>query len=149
MKIRGQILWNVTPICETSQISCLMGRRPVKDGRRSLYVNTHRSETSGIADTAVRQQCCYNRGWMKNGGLLLWNAVAICEMTKTSWQLGRHFTNGDLENHSKARSYHVVQWLEIIRLLRNISRGSTNLVRKCCLEDSSDMHGSRKKNLEG
>ena len=28
MKVGGQILWNVTPICETSQIYCLMGRRP-------------------------------------------------------------------------------------------------------------------------
>ena len=27
----GQILWNVTPIYETSQIYCLMGRRPMKD----------------------------------------------------------------------------------------------------------------------
>ena len=26
-----QILWNGTPICETSQIYCLMGRRPMKD----------------------------------------------------------------------------------------------------------------------
>ena len=31
MKAGGQILWNVTPICETSQISYLMGRRPMKD----------------------------------------------------------------------------------------------------------------------
>ena len=31
MKIGGQTLWNVTPICETSQIYCLMGRRPMKD----------------------------------------------------------------------------------------------------------------------
>ena len=31
MKVGGQILWNVTPICETSQIYYLMGRRPVKD----------------------------------------------------------------------------------------------------------------------
>ena len=31
MKVGGQILWNVTPICETSQICCLMGRRPMKD----------------------------------------------------------------------------------------------------------------------
>ena len=30
MKVGGQILWNVTPICETSQIY-LMGRRPMKD----------------------------------------------------------------------------------------------------------------------
>ena len=27
MKVGGQILWNVTPICETSQIYYLMGRR--------------------------------------------------------------------------------------------------------------------------
>ena len=31
MKVSGQIPWNVTPICETSQIYCLMGRRPMKD----------------------------------------------------------------------------------------------------------------------
>ena len=31
MKIGGQILWNVTPICETSQIYYLMGRRPLND----------------------------------------------------------------------------------------------------------------------
>ena len=31
MKVGGQILWNVTPICEASQINCLMGRRPMKD----------------------------------------------------------------------------------------------------------------------
>ena len=30
-KVGGQIRWNVTPICETSQISYLMGRRPMKD----------------------------------------------------------------------------------------------------------------------
>ena len=30
-KVDGQILWNVTPICETSQICYLMGRRPMKD----------------------------------------------------------------------------------------------------------------------
>ena len=31
MKVGGQILWNVTPICETSQIYYLVGRRPMKD----------------------------------------------------------------------------------------------------------------------
>ena len=30
MKIGGQILWNVTPICETFKISCLMGRPHTK-----------------------------------------------------------------------------------------------------------------------
>ena len=31
MKVGGQIPWNGTPICETSQICYLMGRRPMKD----------------------------------------------------------------------------------------------------------------------
>ena len=31
MKVGGQIRWNVTPICETSQLYYLMGRRPMKD----------------------------------------------------------------------------------------------------------------------
>ena len=31
MKVGGQIQRNVTPICETSQIYYLMGRRPKKD----------------------------------------------------------------------------------------------------------------------
>ena len=31
MKVGGQIPWNVTPVCETSQIYYLMGRRPMKD----------------------------------------------------------------------------------------------------------------------
>ena len=31
MKVGGQIPWTVTPVCETSQIFCLMGRRPMKD----------------------------------------------------------------------------------------------------------------------
>ena len=30
MKVGGQILWNVIPICETAQIYYLMGRRPMK-----------------------------------------------------------------------------------------------------------------------
>ena len=36
MKVGGQILWNVKPICETSQISYLMGRRPTKDAVENL-----------------------------------------------------------------------------------------------------------------
>ena len=33
MKVGGQILWNVKPICETFKISCLMGKTPYE--RRS------------------------------------------------------------------------------------------------------------------
>ena len=31
MQVGGQILWNVTPICETFKISCLMGRPHMRD----------------------------------------------------------------------------------------------------------------------
>ena len=31
MKVGGQILWNVTPICDTSQISSLMGKLHTRD----------------------------------------------------------------------------------------------------------------------
>ena len=37
----------------------------------------------------VLQQCCYNQDWMKNSWQIVWNTVAICEMSKTSWQKGK------------------------------------------------------------
>ena len=43
----------------------------------------------------VLQQHCYNQDWMKNGGLILWSAVAFCEMSKTSWVAGKLQKEGD------------------------------------------------------
>ena len=41
---------------------------------------------------------------MKNGGLILWHAVVICEeMSKTSWQMGKLLMNDGWENHVQAR----------------------------------------------
>ena len=37
MKVGGQIPWNVTPICETSPIFYLMGRRPMKDVLEAIW----------------------------------------------------------------------------------------------------------------
>ena len=37
---------------------------------------------------------------MKGGGHTLWNAIALCEMSKTSWQMGKRHTKDDLENNS-------------------------------------------------
>ena len=48
-----------------------------------------------------RQQYCYNRALTKNVGLILWNAIAIWEMSKTSWQMGKLPMKDDSENHSK------------------------------------------------
>ena len=38
---------------------------------------------------------------MKDGGLMLWNAGAMCEMFKTSWQTGKLRMKDDVENHFK------------------------------------------------
>ena len=75
---------------------------------------------------------------MKNGGLIPRNAIVICEMSWTSWQMEKHLGNGDLENHLKARRFRLVPRLNIILLLRQTSQESTNLVRKCCLVYSSE-----------
>ena len=60
---------------------------------RSIMSTPHRSETKWHwkEPHEVRkkelQQYCYNQHWMKSGRLILWNAIAICEMSKTSWQM--------------------------------------------------------------
>ena len=44
---------------------------------------------------------CCNRAGMKTGGLILWNAIAVCEMFKTSWQAEKLLLKGHSENHSR------------------------------------------------
>ena len=38
---------------------------------------------------------------MKEGGLTLWNAIAICETSRTSWPTGRRNMKDDLEKPFK------------------------------------------------
>ena len=64
---------------------------------------------------------------MKNGGLNLWNAVAFCEMSKTSWQMGKLLMKGDTGNHFEVPYFLWVQWLSVIRFLHKTSQGFTNL----------------------
>ena len=80
---------------------------------------------------------------MKKGGLILWNAIAICEMFKTSWQMVKFLMKGDSKNHSKDQRFLLGQWLNINRFLHEASQGSTNLARKFYLEYSSEKHYSR------
>ena len=40
---------------------------------------------------------------MKHGGLIPWNAIAVCEKSKTSWQTGKLRLKDDLENHSNGQ----------------------------------------------
>ena len=109
----------------------------------------HRSETNVIAERAVRwikrrDVCCViaiQLGWK----IVIWSSGTILLLSKCSRPPGRRRKQrmkGDSENHSKARSYRSVLWLNIIRFLKKKKKrqGSTNLVRKSCQKYSSDMH---------
>ena len=48
-------------------------------------------------------------GW-KSGGLIRWKITAICEMSKTSCQMGKHLTNIDLDNHLKDQHFRLAPW---------------------------------------
>ena len=67
---------------------------------------------------------------MKGGGPTLWNAIAICEMCKTSGQRGKRHTQDDLEDNPKGQKYFLEHWFKIIRLHRKIRREFIKLARK-------------------
>ena len=69
---------------------------------------------------------CCNQAWMKNGGLILWNVIAVCDMFKTSSQTGKLFTKDDSVNHWKAP---VILFGAMVEYYPT-REGSTNLARK-------------------
>ena len=96
----------------------------------------HRSETNGVVETAVRR---VKEGTLAvllqsglDGGLILWNAIAICETSKTFCQMGKLLTKGDSENHFAAQQFILVQWFNLIRFLHETKQGFTNLARMFC-----------------
>ena len=71
----------------------------------------------------AHQQYCYSQDWMKGGSLTLltlWNAIAICETSKTSCPTGRRHVKDDSENQSKDQQFLLEQWLNIILLHQKI-----------------------------
>ena len=76
----------------------------------------YRSETNGIAERAFRRvkegtsavllQSGLDDNWWSDST----DAIAICEMSKTSWQTGKLCVNEDLENLSKDQLFHSVHW---------------------------------------
>ena len=86
---------------------------------------------------------------MKNGGLILWNAIAVCEMSKTSWQIGNHLANGDLDNHFRRPGQtFLAQWLKIIRSLRMTNQGFHQFGQKVLLGMFRRIRIDRGENLE-
>ena len=108
----------------------------------------HRCETNGIAESAVRRVKEGTSAVLLQSGLdekwwywFLWNAVVICEMSKTFWQMGK--TRNERRFGEPFRGP-VIQWLNVTLPLRETSQGSINLVSKFYQEYFLGMHWSRR-----
>ena len=60
---------------------------------------------------------------MISGGRILWNAIAICERSKTSWQTGKLRMNEDPGNHSKGP---IILFDALVQQLPNSERQTWN-----------------------
>ena len=84
---------------------------------------------NGIAERALRRikERTSARAWMKHGRLVPWTVTVTCETSKTSWQMGQHFANGDLESRSKGPVIPSGSTAEYLLFPVKTSQGSTNL----------------------
>ena len=98
------------------------------------------STTSGWMEP---QPCGYSQDWKENGGLNLWNAFAICEMSETYWRTGELSMKDDSEKPFRDRSFHLERCSSTIRFQQKINPNVTNLGRKFYLEYLLDMHRAR------
>ena len=101
--------------------------------------STHRSETNGIAERAMRRvkegtsdvllQSGPGGSWWADFHEML----LICETSQICYLMGRRPMKDVLGNHLKDRLFHVVHWLRIILQLRRTSQESIILERKSFL----------------
>ena len=93
---------------------------------------------SGTQNKKREHQLYYcNPDWMISGGQFLWNAIAICEMSKTSWQTGKLGTNEDLVNRLKDQLFHLAHWWNISQIPWETKREFINSERKYYQESFS------------
>ena len=76
------------------------------------------------------QRFLCSRVWMKNGGLIPWNALVFDEMFKTSNQMANLLMKGDLVNHSVGQQFLLDRWWNFIRFPRKTRTDSINLFKK-------------------
>ena len=108
-----------------------IGRQHVIDPRQMGLL---RERCAGLKK-GLLQYCC-NLVWMKNGGLIPWSAIAICEMSKISWQTGKLLMKVDSGSHSKDQLFSLEQWSNIARFQHEINQDFINLARKFYQESS-------------
>ena len=62
----------------------ILGRPPAQEGRPSTFFN--KSKNLAELRKGHLRYCC-TQDWMKNGGRIPWSTTAICETSKTSWEM--------------------------------------------------------------
>ena len=108
----------------------------------------HRSETNGIAESAVRRLKEGTSAVLLQSGLdeKWWgNAIPICETFKISDLMGKLHTRDVSGSHLMDQSFRLVHWLSITLFKRKTSPESINLERKSYLDCSSNKHCTRGK----
>ena len=78
----------------------------------------HRSETNGIAESAVRRvkegtSAVVLQSGLKVGGQIPWNVTPICETSQIYYLMGSRPMKDDLGNHLKDQFFFLVHWLSI------------------------------------
>ena len=96
----------------------------------------HRSETTGIAERAVRR---VNENWWADSMERYTNLRHVQDLLSD----GKPHMRDVLGNHLKDRLFHLVHWLSITLSLQRTSQESINLERKSYLDCSSDTHCTR------
>ena len=83
-----------------------------------------------VEQNKVHQLYYCKPDWMMSGDQILRNAIAICEMSKISWQTGKLRLNEDLGNHLMDQLFHLLHWWNISQIQRKTKREFINSERK-------------------
>ena len=112
-----KILWRIIMESQNYYASSIRDQR---NGRKSSTKNEGRNFSPNATV----------RIYWKNGGLILRNANAICETSRTSWRMGKLPMQDDSKNLAKDPSFRSEQWSNITRFEQEIDPDLTNLARK-------------------
>ena len=88
--------------------------------------NNYTSSTRAVRRAKEQPYYCSLYG-MTSGGRILWKAVAVCELSKTSCQTGNLKMNEGLGNDSKDQLNLLTHWLDISQTPRETQQEFINL----------------------
>ena len=86
------ILWNLQNLVKI--YLGIIGRQHLIDQKQMILLNEQYEESK-----KEQQLFCYSQDYLRDGDLISSNAVAICDMSKTSQRTGKLLKRDDSENH--------------------------------------------------